>query len=267
MSDGAEGAAEGGAAEDQSAASGDAGASQVAKDEGSKPEYVPDKFWDADNKAVRVEDLVSSYNEMGKKIRERSDDIRKNISAELESEKTARRPEAAEKYEAVLSDDFKANIPEGMEFEFNEEDPLMGYWRNLAFEQGMSQDEFQEGLQLYIGAKLGEMPNFEAELGKLGDYGRDRALHVGSWAKANFSEDTINAMHEMAMTADGVKALEEIMQKSGEPGFSPENSTQEGTVTIEELRTMQNDPRYWDMNRRDPAFVKKVEDGYKRLVS
>jgi len=30
---------------------------------------------------------------------------------------------------------------------------------------------------------------------------------------------------------------------------------------------MQNDPRYWDANRRDPAFVKKVEDGYKRLVS
>ena len=268
MSDEAEGAAEG-AAENQSKLAAEAEAapkSQVAKDKGSKPEYVPDKFWDADSKQVRVEDLVTSYNEMGKKIRERSDDIRKNVLSEMESEKTANRPESADKYETILSDEFKESLPAGLEFEFNENDPLMSYWRNLAFEQGMSQEQFQEGLQLYIGAKIGEMPDFDAELARLGDYGRERAMHVGQWAKANFSEDTINAMHEFAMTAKGVEALEEIMQRTGEPGFSPEQHSVDPGITLEELRTMQNDPRYWDPNRRDPAFVRKIEQGYAKLV-
>ncbi len=34
-------------------------------------------------------------------------------------------------------------------------------------------------------------------------------------------------------------------------------------LTYEELQTMQKDKRYWQ--EKDPAFIKKVEDGFKRL--
>jgi hypothetical protein len=240
---------------------------QIAKDVGSKPDHIPDKFWDVDAKQVRVDDLLKSYNELGGKVRERTEAIKESVLAEINQEQASKRPETADAYELVLSDEFKANIPEGMEFQFNNDDPLMKFWREMAFDNGMDQTQFQQGLELYMGARIGELPNFEAELAKLGDNGRDRALHVGNWAKANFSEETVNAMHEVAMTADGVKALEEIMSKSGEASFSPEQHVTSGSVTLEELRQMQSDPRYWDMNRRDPAFIRKVDEGYRRLVS
>ena len=238
-----------------------------AADVGGKPDYVPDNFWDTDTKQVKVEDLLKSYKELGGKIREKTDDVRTQIQAEMDADRTINRPEAMEDYELVLSDDFKEQLPEGYDIEFNNDDPLMTFWREMAFEQGMNQESFQKGLELYAGAKIGEMPDFEAELGKLGDNGHDRTMHVGNWAKANFSDDTVNAMHEMAMTADGVIALEEIMAASGEASFSPNQHQSSSSVTMEDLRAMQADPRYWDANRRDPGFVRKVEEGYRQLVS
>ncbi|MBW1989420.1 MAG: hypothetical protein JRI97_07725, partial [Deltaproteobacteria bacterium] len=37
------------------------------------------------------------------------------------------------------------------------------------------------------------------------------------------------------------------------------------TLTEEKLRAMMRDPRYWDHARRDMDFVKKVEEGFKKL--
>jgi hypothetical protein len=34
-------------------------------------------------------------------------------------------------------------------------------------------------------------------------------------------------------------------------------------LSLDELRSMQNDPKYWQT--KDPAFIQKVSDGYKRL--
>jgi len=32
-----------------------------------------------------------------------------------------------------------------------------------------------------------------------------------------------------------------------------------------ELESMMKDPRYWDNTRRDPAFVKQVDEGFAKL--
>ncbi len=36
-------------------------------------------------------------------------------------------------------------------------------------------------------------------------------------------------------------------------------------TTEAELRQMMQDPRYYDSTRRDPTFVKQVEDGFKQI--
>jgi hypothetical protein len=57
-------------------------------------------------------------------------------------------------------------------------------------------------------------------------------------------------------------ALARMMQK-GEPGLAreaaPPTAESEG-----ELRAMMRDPRYW--RSREPEFVRRVTDGFRRLV-
>ena len=52
------------------------------------------------------------------------------------------------------------------------------------------------------------------------------------------------------------------MMKSEEPGLEarPDKTPQSGD---KELHAMMRDPKYW--RDRDPAFVAKVTDGFKRL--
>jgi len=40
-----------------------------------------------------------------------------------------------------------------------------------------------------------------------------------------------------------------------------------GRITREKLREMKRDPRYWDPQKRDNDFVKRVSEGYKRLAA
>ena len=69
-------------------------------------------------------------------------------------------------------------------------------------------------------------------------------------------------MEAMTTTSEGVLALERMMQGAEPPlprdGAAPE-PTDEG-----ELRKMMRDPRYW--RAREPEFVKRVSDGFRRLV-
>ena len=45
----------------------------------TKPEYVQDKFWNADTKEVNIENLASSYNSLESKLGSRTEDLTKQI--------------------------------------------------------------------------------------------------------------------------------------------------------------------------------------------
>ena len=51
----------------------------------TKPEYVQDKFWDADRKEVNLENLASSYNALEKKLGSRTEDLSKQIRTDTVS--------------------------------------------------------------------------------------------------------------------------------------------------------------------------------------
>ena len=36
-------------------------------------------------------------------------------------------------------------------------------------------------------------------------------------------------------------------------------------LTLDDVRTMMKDPRYFDQKERDPAYVKRVDDAFNRL--
>jgi hypothetical protein len=233
-----------------------------------RPDFLDEKFFNTKTGEADIESLSKSYSELGTKIREKTEVTRKEIMKELEADKIANRPENPESYELRVTDELQAQMGDDMTFEFSESDPLVNFWRSFSHEAGFSQEQFDEGISAFVQSKFSELPSFDDEVGKLGDNGRDRAQHVNQWATKNLSPETYKALADFAVTADGVMALEEIMRNSGEPAFSPGGPAGTGsTITVNELRQMQADERYWHPTKMDPEFVKKVDAGYEKLVS
>ena len=229
----------------------------------SRPEYVPEKFWDPESGKIREEQIFKSYGELERNFRSRDEEMRGKISGELEQERLSSRPESPTDYEVDLPNDY---IEMGITIADN--DPLVGFWREQAHEFGLSPKQFNEALTHYVDASIKSQPDPQAEMAKLGDTGKVRAAAIGRWASRTFQAGELNAVQAIATTADGVTALEKLMEMSQNSSGPPDALT--GTITSEqvsqeELASMMDDPRYIDPMRRDPSYVKRVEAGFEKL--
>lgn len=244
-----------------------------------RPDYIPEKFWDAEKGEARIEGLAKSYGELEK----RNSGLRQAHRAEFEAEVFGKRPEKAEGYEVkapaeaidglVILDKFEP----GMQFEEGKtyfapdmSDPLWGEVREIAHRAGLSQDEFSAKVLPLIARVAGvrvptaeerEAANREFVRG-LGENGDIRADHLRGWVRGQIGPDRAEALLGTVSSRAAVEALEELMVASGGARFS---STAAGAAaarqTEEELRTMMRDPRY----QTDAAFQKEVTAGWQRL--
>ncbi len=167
---------------------------------------------------------------------------------EIESEAFANRPEKAGDY----------TLPEGMDELAT--DPNVEWWSNFAWENGFSQDEFNEGLS----RMMPEQPNLDAEIEKLGDNANARIEAVALWSQKNLPEEFGPEIMRMGETAEGVQLLEHIMNTISDENVGGDAQAVAG-LTQDDLNTMMRDPRYWDNRQRDPAFVKQVDEGFAKL--
>ena len=111
-----------------------------------------------------------------------------------------------------------------------------------------------------------QMPDYDAEIEKLGDNASARTEAASLFANQFFPEEMLGAVERMCETAEGIMVLEHVMDAMREGG--PSNGAVEVSRETEaDLRQMMLDPRYHDPARRDPTFVKQVDDGFKRMFS
>lgn len=88
------------------------------------------------------------------------------------------------------------------------------------------------------------------------------ARQITTWAENNLPADMVEAL---SSSREGILMLYKMMcEKTGEPSLI-QKSEPEQAQSIESLREMMKDPRYW--KQADPAYIKKVEDGFKRLYN
>ena len=117
---------------------------------------------------------------------------------------------------------------------------------------------------MYLGALNADVPDYDAELARLGDNASARTEAVSLFANQFFPEEQLGAIERMCETADGVMALETIMEamKDGGP-----TSEQMGMARMDEkqLQQMMLDDRYHNPTKRDPNFVRQVEEGFRKL--
>jgi len=221
-----------------------------------KPEYVQDKFWDADRKEVNLENLASSYNALEKKLGSRTEDLSKQVRQDLEQERLGKVPE---EYNLNVPE-----LPENVDVSVSDDMEIVQWWKDTAKQNGLSQEQFDEGVKVFIDNAMATLPDVNAEMEKLGDNSKERVEAAELWSKKNLSPEAYNTFSSVASTAEGVKAIEEIMKMTKDSPMPTTPTQVSVTPDLVDLKSMMNDPRYYDSNKRDDGYVKRVTELYEK---
>jgi hypothetical protein len=220
----------------------------------SRPDYVPEKFWDGQRGAIQSEPLARAYSELERKM---SGWVPGPSTPEWDS--TLRRaqgiPDSADGYQVALKDDFLQVDPAVNarlhQAGFTPKQVQLVY--DLAFERVVP-----------LAAQFADRSRGEQALdGLIAEFGGDARWNsldgqISSWGKANLSPEVYGAL---ASSPDGIRALRKLME-SGEPMLSG-RGTAPAPASESELRKLMKDKRYW--RDRDPEIVRIVTEGFERL--
>jgi len=200
----------------------------------TKPEYLPDNFWDNDKGEANYEALAKSWS-----------DLRKTIS-----QGKHKAPEGGKYDTAVWG-------------EGAEENPMAQAVTNWAKENNISQAQFEDLVgNLQSQAKelmSGQIIDPAEEMKKLGPNGNAVVDGMVSWArglvqKGIWGADDFDEFKIMGGTANGLRALMKV-REAYEGRIPIETAPNENAPSKDDLYQMVGDPRY----KTDAAYRQKVE--------
>lgn len=198
----------------------------------TRPEYVPEAHWDATaNKVKDDAALTAHFNEI----------IARDAA---EQSRRLALPQTPEAYKAELPTDFKP--PDGIDYKFNDADPLLAQARTLAKELGIPQEGFSKLLGLYAGAQVATAQQIQtaknAEIAKLGPTGPARVDAVTTVFKATLGEAEGQVLASRMFTAQDVQIAEKLVAKLTQQGnfrgTGREPPSQPGRVSEEQYAKM-----------------------------
>ena len=213
-----------------------------------RPEWLPEKF-------QTPEDLRKSYDELSSKLGKGEEELREKLLQEFETEAFANRPESVGEYV----------LPEVLDEQEAVDNELLDWWSNYSWENGLSQEEFAEGIEKYATAVMGQQPDLDAVQKELGDNANERVEAVQLWMNKFFPDAGMQeAVAQLGSSAAGIKALEHIIEQTKSSNVAGQG-TIAGQITKEDVEAKMKDPRYWQQGKRDQAFVQEVNNEWKRL--
>ena len=219
----------------------------TAEDEAPpRPEWLPEKF-------KTPEALLESYSNLEKKQSQKEEDLKKSWEEELQQQAFADRPENAGDYE----------LPETIDKELAENNKLLDWWSKFSWDNGLSQQEFSDGIEIFRNEYYGEQTSAEDEMKKLGDNGQERVQAVELWANKFFPENIMPSIVRLAETSEGIEAMEHIMESlKGTQSIASESSNK---LDEDMIKQMMKDERYHNPAKRDLNWVKQVDESYAKL--
>jgi hypothetical protein len=192
-----------------------------------RPAYVPEKFWNGEKGEVIADQFTQHFNDLSAR----------------DAERVAREqaiPVSPDKYEIKLPEGFKP--PEGMQFEFNADDPALAEARKAAHELKLDQAGFSRMLGIYAANKLAEVQAVskgrETEMAKLGASGPQRIEAIETWLNAKVGDKAkvlVSTLKQYPVAAN-VEALESVMRLFSSQGGSSvtqsgrEHETDQGKI-------------------------------------
>lgn len=212
-----------------------------------RPEWLPEKY-------KTGEDLAKAYKELETKLGGKEEDIREQTLKEVHEIAFKDRPEAAGDYE----------LPDYIDDEMASDNPLLKWWSETSWENGFGQEEFEKGLKMYSDGLTADIPNFDEEIQKLGDNAGSRVEAVGLFSSQFFEEKHQAALDGLTSTAAGVEVIEYIMGRMKSPSIASASESPE-KLSEDILKQKMKDERYWNTAKRDPLYVKQVDEGWEKL--
>jgi len=221
----------------------------------ARPEHIPEKFWK--DGTVDYNEMAKSYTQLESYAGGKEETIKEKLIEELANEHAENVPEV---YELPA-------LPEGINEEMVNENPMTTWWNGIAKENGFSQEEYEAGINTYVEMMQGQQPNLDAEMEALGENANSRVDAVNAWASKNFPPEEFEAIqYSLGTTASGIQAIERIMEM-GQTGVRSEQFTQpDKQLTMADARAMMQDKRYFDPRYRDDAYVAKVDAAFRMLT-
>tara|TARA_R100001530_G_scaffold78990_1_gene55120 strand:- start:830 stop:1594 length:765 start_codon:yes stop_codon:yes gene_type:complete len=222
-----------------------------------RPEHIPEKFWNTETGELRQDDMIKSYNNLEKFATGKKEEMKEATLAELKAEADELVPE---KYELP-------KLVEGITEEMVRENPMTEWWEEKCKEFGLSQDQYEEGVNKWVDIIMKSGPNLETEMDKLGENAKDRIDAVTNYAKTQFPPEEFELIAQtLGTSATGIAALERIMDMGkSQMGRSEQVAQPERELTVADVKDMMNDKRYFDQRHRDKEYVRKVDDAWARL--
>ena len=217
----------------------------TAEDQIVRPEWLPEKF-------KTPEAFAESYSNLEKKFHQKEEDLRATWDAELQEKAFENRPKTADDYE----------LPESIDKALGADNKLLGWWSKFSWDNGLSQEEFNDGIEIFKNEYLGEQVSIDDEMKKLGDNGQERVQAVELWANKFFPESALPAIEKMCESHEGIIALETMMANMKDGSFAGDTASA-SELNEADLRKMMDDPKYW--KDRDPHLHKQVAEGFKRI--
>ncbi len=225
---------------------------------GTRPAEVPEKFWDAEAGTLRVDALLKSYGELERRLSQRAAPPGADAAPEdvLRFRQAMGIPETPEAYSNAAPHELCCADAE-----------VNGKLHAAHFSNDQAQLVYDMAAQRLLPMIAEAAAEFEAnrQREKLSAHygGEDRfrqmAAQLAAWGRAKLPPAVYEAL---SSTSEGVLALERMMQQE-EPGLA-RDATPPAAENEGGLRAMMRDPRYW--RSRDPAFVTRVTEGFRRLV-
>lgn len=217
-----------------------------------RPEWLPEKFWVDGNPSY--ENLAKSYSEL-EKMR---GNMKEAVLKEFEAERLGARPESPA--------DYKLPEADYLDMDQLSASPIVEWWRNFAHESGYNQEQFEAAISKYAEVEVGRIQkSYQREMAALGENADARIEAVTLWMNNSFNEAQREALADACTTAAGVEAVEQIINMLKASGnVDPAAFEKPPEITRADVEKMMQDRRYWHPAERDPAFVKQVEDFFKK---
>lgn len=251
-----------------------------------RPAHVREQFWDPATKAVKVDDLAKSYNdiqslvtkraselngdEIGKLLDVRVQGMRDSIKFEVQGALSRDLPKTPADYALVLDPVLANTLPaELRDLSQFKDDPMLQAFQGVLHKHGVGNAPFQEIVATYMKALTDQRAQDKAEeLQALGSNGKARVDAVGLALGAKLSKDEAAAVMLDMRTAAAISGMEKLLSLSADPtpgagGGTPPSPHKYNSIA--EVRAAMADDRYRNAQKRDPAFVAEIDQAFKRL--
>lgn len=167
---------------------------------------------------------------------------------------------APEEYEAVISEELtEAGV------ELVADDPMLEKAFELGKELNMSQEGMSKLINMYAEIQLAENKAYEEQraenMKQLGNNASARIEGINKWIDANLDNETAQGLRGIATTAEGIKAIEQLISKTKSAPVAPQDSTPVPSVTPQEVQSMQfaKDEHGNRKINTDPEFKKEYQ--------